>query len=115
MEGPQYQSQSETGHNPCQSVDCPIYRNQSETEHHFTSGYPLWILSHSVSESELPTTIMADRYMNIPLNQPSFNWDSTNMIAEWKRFCDQVELLLDGGPYTGMEEKQKVNTCYSTG
>ena len=32
------------------------------------------------------------------------------MIAEWKRFSDQVELLLDGGPYTGMEEKQKVNT-----
>ena len=32
------------------------------------------------------------------------------MIAEWKCFCDQVELLLDGGPYTGMEEKQKVNT-----
>ena len=28
------------------------------------------------------------------------------MIAEWKRFRDQVELLLDGGPYTGMEEKQ---------
>ena len=48
--------------------------------------------------------------MNIPLNQLSFNWDSTNMIAEWKRFCDQVELLLDGGPYTGMEEKQKVAT-----
>ena len=32
------------------------------------------------------------------------------MIAEWKHFCDQVELLLDGGPYTGMEEKQKVTT-----
>ena len=32
------------------------------------------------------------------------------MIAEWKRFCDQVELLLDRGPYTGMEEKQKVTT-----
>ena len=32
------------------------------------------------------------------------------MIAEWKRFRDQVELLLDGGPYTGMEEKQKVTT-----
>ena len=32
------------------------------------------------------------------------------MIAEWKRFRDQVELLLVGGPYTGMEEKQKVNT-----
>ena len=32
------------------------------------------------------------------------------MIAEWKRFRDQVELLLDGEPYTGMEEKQKVAT-----
>ena len=68
----------------------------------------MWILSHSVSESEPPTTIMADRYMNIPLNQPSFNWDSTNMIAEWKCFRDQVELLLVWGPYTGMEEKKKV-------
>ena len=63
-----------------------------------------------MSESEPPTTIIADRYMNIPLNQPSFNWDSTNIIAEWKCFCDQVELLLVGGPYTGMEEKQKVTT-----
>ena len=70
----------------------------------------MWISSHSVSESEPPTTIMAERYMNIPLNQLSFNWDSTNMIAEWKCFRDQVELLLDGGPYTGMEEKQKVIT-----
>ena len=32
------------------------------------------------------------------------------MIAEWKRFRDQVELLLVRGPYTGMEEKQKVYT-----
>ena len=32
------------------------------------------------------------------------------MIAEWKCFHDQVELLLDGGPYTGIEEKQKVAT-----
>ena len=32
------------------------------------------------------------------------------MIAEWKCFCAQVELLLVGGPYTGMEEKQKVTT-----
>ena len=32
------------------------------------------------------------------------------MIAEWKRFRDQVELMLDGGPYTSMEAKQKVNT-----
>ena len=32
------------------------------------------------------------------------------MIAQWKCFRDQVELLLVRGPYTGMEEKQKVNT-----
>ena len=32
------------------------------------------------------------------------------MLAEGKCFGDQVELLLVGGPYTGMEEKQKVNT-----
>ena len=30
------------------------------------------------------------------------------MIPEWKRFRGQVELLLVGGCYTGMEEKQKV-------
>ena len=32
------------------------------------------------------------------------------MIAEWKWFCGQVELLLVEGPYSGMEEKQKVTT-----
>ena len=30
------------------------------------------------------------------------------MIVEWKRFCGQVELLLVAGPYSGLEEKQKV-------
>ena len=48
--------------------------------------------------------------MNIPLNQLSFNWNSTNMIVEWKRLCRQVELLLVAGPYSGLEEKQKVVT-----
>ena len=97
-------------HNPCQSVDCPNCGNQSETNPVQLTSDPSWISSHSVSESEPPTTIMADRYMNIMLNQPSFNLDSTNMIAEWKHFCGQVKLLLVRGPYTGMEEKQKVAT-----
>ena len=74
------------------------------------SDYPSWILSHSVNEPEQRTATIADRYMNTPLNQLSFNWDSTNMIAEWKCFCSQVELLLDVGPCSGMEEKQKVTT-----
>ena len=60
-----------------------------------------------MSEPEPPTATMA---MNIPLNQPNFNWDSTNMIVEWKRFRGQVELLLVTGPYSGLEEKQKVAT-----
>ena len=32
------------------------------------------------------------------------------MIAKWKHFRGQVELLLIEGPYTGMEDKQKVTT-----
>ena len=110
VEGPHYQSQSETGHTT--HVRCWLSKLWEPIRDwtQFISGYTSQISSPSVSESEPPTTIMADRYMNIPLNQPSFNWDSTNMIAEWKRFRDQVELLLDGGPYTGMEEKQKLST-----
>ena len=69
------------------------------------SNYPSWIPSHSVSEPEPSTATTA---MNILLNQPNFNWDSTNMIVEWKWFRGQVELLLDVGPYSGLEEKQKV-------
>ena len=74
------------------------------------SDYPSWILSHLVSEPESPTATMAERYMNILLNQPSFNWDSTNMIVEWKCFRGQVKLLLVTGPYSGLEDKQKVAT-----
>ena len=32
------------------------------------------------------------------------------MIAEWKHFCSQVELLFDVGPYSSMEDKQTVAT-----
>ena len=48
--------------------------------------------------------------MNILLNQPVFNWESTNMIEEWKHFSGQVELLLDIGPFSKLEEPQKVAT-----
>ena len=53
---------------------------------------------------------MAENYVNLPVNQPTFNWDSTNVIEEWKRFCGQVELLLVDGPYSTMNEKAKVAT-----
>ena len=32
------------------------------------------------------------------------------MIEEWKHFCGQVELLLDIGPFSKLEEPQKVAT-----
>ena len=102
-------------HNPCQSVDCPNCGNQSETKHS-TQVIILRGFHHIqwVNLNHL-TTIMADRYMNIPLNQPSFNWDSTNMIAEWKRFHDQVELLLDQGTLHWHGRKAESQLHYSTG
>ena len=74
------------------------------------SDYPSWILSHSMNEPGPHAANMADRYMNILLNKPSFNWDSINMIEEWKRYKGQVELLLNKGPYSCMAEEQKVAT-----
>ena len=53
---------------------------------------------------------MADKFTNLPVNQLVFNWESTNVIEEWKRFRGQVELLLEDGPYSGMAEKMKVAT-----
>ena len=53
---------------------------------------------------------MADNYVNLPVNQPTFNWDCTNVIEEWKRFRGQVELLLVEGPYSTMNTKMKVAT-----
>ena len=101
VEGPHYQSQSETGHNSCQSVDCPIYRNQSETEH--SSQVTILCGFHHiqwVNLNHLPPSWLIGTWTYHSINQASIG-DSTNMIAEWKHFRDQVELLLDGA-YTGM-------------
>ena len=35
------------------------------------SNHPLWILSDLESEPELPATAMANKYMNLPVNQPT--------------------------------------------
>ena len=40
-----------------------------------------------------PEETIADKYMDILLNQPVFNWESTNMIKEWKHFCGQVHKI----------------------
>ena len=63
-----------------------------------------------MSETEHIEANMTENYMNLPVNQPAFNWDCANVIEEWKRFRGQVELLLVDGPYSTMNEKMKVNT-----
>ena len=74
------------------------------------SDHPSWILLDFVSDTEDTVVKMADNYVNLPVNQPTFNWDCTNVIEEWKRFCGQVELLLVEGPYSTMNAKMKVAT-----
>ena len=74
------------------------------------SDHPLWILLDSASDFDQPEVKMADNYVNLPVNQPAFNWDSSNVIKEWKWFCGQVELLLVDCPYSTMNEKMKVAT-----
>ena len=72
--------------------------------------HPSWILLDFVSDTGDTEAKMAENYVNLPVNQPTFNWDSTNVIEEWKRFHGQVELLLVDGPYFTMNEKVKVAT-----
>ena len=74
------------------------------------SDHPSWILLDFVSDTEDTVVKMADNYVNLPVNQPTFNWDCTNVIEEWKRFRGQVELLLVEGPYSIMNAKMKVAT-----
>ena len=77
------------------------------------SDHPSFILLDPLSEAtpiDTPEAAMADKYMTIPLNQPVFNCHFPNMIEEWKHFHDQVELLLDIGPFSKLEEPQKVAT-----
>ena len=77
------------------SSDHPSFIHLDETEH--------------IAEPE-HEIIMADKFVNLPVNQPVFNWESQNIIEEWKRFRGQVELLLKDGPYKGMEDTQKIAT-----
>ena len=77
------------------------------------SDHPSFIFLDPVSEAmpiDKPEATMADKYLNIPLNRPVFNWEFTNMIEEWKHFCGKVELLLDIRAFSKLEESQKVAT-----
>ena len=45
---------------------------------------------------------------SIPVNKPSFNWESTNLHETFKLFCNQVKFLLVEGQYSKCDEMDKV-------
>ena len=45
---------------------------------------------------------------SIPVNKPSFNWESTNLHEAFKLFCNQVKFLLAEGQYAKCDEMDKV-------
>ena len=45
---------------------------------------------------------------SIPVNKPSFNWESTNLHETFKLFRNQVKFLLLEGQYSKCDEMDKV-------
>ena len=45
---------------------------------------------------------------SIPVNKPSFNWESTNLQETFKLFRNQVKFLLVEGQYSKCHEMDKV-------
>ena len=48
--------------------------------------------------------------LSVPINKPSFDWSSINLSQEFAIFKQQVLSLLEDGPYSKLEAKQKVAT-----
>ena len=51
--------------------------------------------------------MVAANIINIAINQPKFNNQSKNRLAEWSRFQLEVENLLIDGSYSTLSEIQK--------
>ena len=51
-----------------------------------------------------------DLITNVPIRQPEFNWNATNLSREFNTFKRMCTLLLEDGPYSELSEKQKVAT-----
>ena len=51
-----------------------------------------------------------DHVPSVPINKPSFDWFSINLSQEFATFKKQVLSLLEDGPYSKLEAKQKVAT-----
>ena len=51
-----------------------------------------------------------DSISNVPIRQPEFNWNATNLSQEFSTFRRICTSLLDDGPYSELCGKQKVVT-----
>ena len=51
-----------------------------------------------------------DHVPSVPINKPSFDWASINLFQEFATCKQQVLSLLEDGPYSKLEAKQKVAT-----
>ena len=51
-----------------------------------------------------------DPISNMPIRQPDFNWNATNLSQEFSTFKRICTSLLEDGPYSELSGKQKVAT-----
>ena len=50
------------------------------------------------------------KFSSVPIRQPEFDWNATNLSLEFSAFKRTCKLLLEDGPYSDLSEKQKVVT-----
>ena len=50
------------------------------------------------------------KFSSVPIRQPEFYWNATNLSQEFSAFKRICKLLLEDGPYSDLSEKQKVVT-----
>ena len=51
-----------------------------------------------------------DSIANVPIRQPEFDWNTTNLSQEFSTFKRMCMSLLDDGPYSELSGKQRVAT-----
>ena len=51
-----------------------------------------------------------DPISNVPIRQPEFYWNATNLSQEFNTFKRMCTSLLKDGPYSELSEKQEVVT-----
>ena len=51
-----------------------------------------------------------DSISNVPIRQPEFDWNATNLSQQFNTFKRMCTSLLKDGPHSELSEKQKVAT-----